>query len=232
MKRVLITGVNRGLGKELFDLFMAKGYYVYGILRNQSVAERIRNELPGNGRILLADLLSDNVIDTIKAEIGTNTIDLLINNAGVGGNFSKIAETESEEIYKLINIHCLGALRTVKALKENLLDAQKPIVVNINSRLGSISQQSLGVYKDLETSYSYRIAKASQNMLTNCLRAEFNGRIKFISLNPGKMKTAIAHSDADLEPDVAATRILKFYEAGELKEENGIIELGKGLIDW
>ena len=69
-------------------------------------------------------------------------------------------------------------------------------------------------------------------MLTNCLRVEFKDRIKVISIHPGKMKTEIATSDANLKPSEVASRIGYFYEHGLLKEEHGIIELEKELIEW
>ncbi len=232
MKTILITGISRGLGKELFELFLSKGYLVYGVLRNKFEAEQLKSELPENGKIILADLSSDQSIHSIQTVIGQQPIDLLINNAGIGGQSHLIDEIESEEILELFNIHCLGVFRTVKALKTNLLRSNTPIVLNLNSRLGSITRQSNGTYENITVSYSYRIGKAAQNMLTNCLRAEFKDDIKFISIHPGKMKTAIAQIDADIEPEVIANRILTSFENGAFTEENGIVELEKELIEW
>ncbi len=231
-KSVLITGINKGLGKELFELFLTKGYTVYGLLRNQLVAEELKSNLPENGKLILTDISTEESINIIQKTISANTIDLLINNAGIGGNSHLIDEIEAKEIIDLFNIHCLGVFRTVKALKINLLKAKDPIVLNLNSRLGSITRQSNGAYENITVSYSYRIAKAAQNMLTNCLRNEFKDKIKFVSIHPGKMRTDIAQVDADIEPRVVANKIIQFYENGILLEENGITELGKELIEW
>jgi short-subunit dehydrogenase len=232
MKTVLITGITRGLGKELFELFVSRGYSVYGVLRSETKSKKLTDTLPKNAKLILADVSSDTCIKTIKQSVGNIPIDLLINNAGIGGESHLIDNIEPVEISNLINTHCIGVFRTVKALKANLLLADKPIVINLNSRLGSITRQSNGVYKNITVSYSYRIAKAAQNMLTNCLRSEFNQAIQFISLHPGKMKTDIAQVDANLEPVEVANSILYSYERGLLKEENGILELDKGVIEW
>ena len=232
MKTILITGISRGLGKELFELFVSKGYCVYGILRNKFEAERLKEELPENGKVILADLSSDQSINLIQAAVGQNPVDLLINNAGVGGKSHLIDEIESKEILELFNVHCLGVFRTVKALKANLLKANEPVVLNMSSRLGSITRQSNGTYENITVSYSYRIGKAAQNMLTNCLRTEFKDEVKFVSLHPGKMKTDIAQVDADIEPKVVADRILKYFEKGAFVEEKGIVELEEELIEW
>ena len=120
----------------------------------------------------------------------------------------------------------------MKALQANLSKAEDPVVVNINSRFGSITRQSLGVYSDLDVSYSYRIAKAAQNMLTNCMKAEMGQEVTFVSLHPGRMKTDIAQTDADLDPQEVAASILQSYEKGLFEDENGIVELNKGVIEW
>ncbi len=232
MKTVLITGVNRGLGKELFRLFISEGFLVYGVLRNKVEAEKLALNLPNNGRVILADLSSDDSIATIQNAVEDSPIDLLINNAGIGGITFRLEETESDEIQELFNVHCLGVLRTTKALRSNLLSSAAPMVLNLNSRFGSITRQSLGTYQNIDVSYSYRIAKAAQNMLTNCLRAEFKDRIKFISLHPGRMKTEIAAKDADIEALDVAKKIVHFYTNGKFKEENGILELEKEIIEW
>lgn len=231
-RNVVITGITRGLGKELFTLFIAKGYNVYGILRNRSEAKKLESELSENGKIILTDLSSDESIKCIQKVVGHIPIDLLINNAGIGGKSHLIDKIESEEILNLFNIHCLGVFRTTKALKANLLKAKEPLVLNLNSRLGSITRQSKKIYKNINVSYSYRIAKAAQNMLTNCLRAEFTNEITFVSIHPGKMKTDIAQVDADVEPKVVAHKILEHFENRNFKEDHGIIELEKELIEW
>ncbi|MGB0428935.1 MAG: SDR family NAD(P)-dependent oxidoreductase [Bacteroidia bacterium] len=231
-KNVFITGINKGLGKELFELFLTKEYTVYGLLRNQLVAEKLKRNLPENGKLILADVSTDESINAIQKVVSENPIDLLINNAGIGGKSHLIGKIDSDEINELFNIHCLGVFRTVKALETNLLKANEPLVLNLNSRLGSITRQGNGTYDHITVSYSYRIVKAAQNMLTNCLRKEFKGEIKFVSIHPGKMKTEIAQVDADIEPREVANRIIQFYENGKLIEENGITELGKELIEW
>lgn len=232
MKTVFITGINRGLGKELFNLFRSKGYLVYGLLRNGEAAELLIKEKLENVKIIQADLASDSAIRQIQTIVKHQPIDFLINNAGISGKEYLLENIPSSEISQLFEVHCLGVFRTVKALKNNLLLANNPIVINMNSRLGSITRQSNGTYQNLASSYSYRIAKAAQNMLTNCLRSEFKDRIQFLSIHPGRMKTEIAHTDADLEPKEIAQRIVRYYENSQLEEENGIIELGKEIIKW
>lgn len=156
---------------------------------------------------------------------------MIINNAGIGGNGFKLEKLESNELLELFNVHCVGVIRVLKALKTNFYHNQDAIILNISSRLGSINNQSLGIYKNLEVSYAYRIAKASQNMLTNCLKLEFENQ-NFISLMPGKLKTDIAQPDADILPSESAKKIIELWEQHKFRNENGIKELDGDLIQW
>ena len=232
MKTVVITGINRGLGKELFQLFAMHDYQVFGVLRNERDAQVLEKMLPENAQLILADLAVDDAISVIKQAVGDASVDLLINNAGIGGEAFHLTAAETKEVFDLFNVHCLGVMRTVKALQVNLDRSKNAIVLNVNSRFGSITRQSQGTYSDLQVSYSYRIAKAAQNMLTNCFRNEFKGKIKCISLHPGKLKTQLAQSDADTHPRDIAHKILEYYEGGKFVEEHGIVELGRELIEW
>jgi hypothetical protein len=87
----------------------------------------------------------------------------------------------------------------MKAVIDNLKRNNNTTVINLNSRLGSITHQNIGTFKDMEVSYSYRIAKSSQNMLTNSLRLEFED-VNFVSLTPGRLSTKIEHKAIYITP--------------------------------
>jgi short-subunit dehydrogenase len=155
----------------------------------------------------------------------------VINNAGIGGEGMNLESTNSTEIINLINVHCLGVLRIMQSISKKLIQNNKTTVINLNSRLGSITHQSIGTFKNLDVSYSYRIAKASQNMLTNCLRLEFAG-INFVSLTPGKLKTELAQVDANLSPAESAKRIIEYWEQEKFENTNGILEVPDKIMEW
>lgn len=232
MKTILITGINRGLGKELFEQFLYKGYFVYGVVRNKNVFKKMSLNKHPDSELILTDISTDESITSIHNIVKDNPIDLIINNAGIQGLSSKLKDIEPSELIDLFNLHCVGSMRVIKALINNLLNSSNPIVINLNSRFGSITRQSNGTYDDITVSYSYRIAKAAQNMLTNSLRKEYNGQVLFVSIHPGKLKTKIASADADIEPSLSAKRIIDYWEGNMLKEENGIIEIPDNIIEW
>lgn len=232
MKTIFITGVNKGLGYQLYTLACNKGYNVYGLVRSKDNYERMVQSRPANAKLIHADVSEDNCIEKVRAVIENIPVDLLINNAGIGGEGMVLNDTTTTEIMALFNIHCLGALRMCQALRSNLHASSRPVVLNMNSRFGSIGYQFNRFFKGFEISYSYRIAKAAQNMLTNCLRNEFGDKIEFVSITPGRLITDIAQKDANLTPEEGARRIIEHWEAEKFRSENGILQVPDLLTPW
>jgi NAD(P)-dependent dehydrogenase (short-subunit alcohol dehydrogenase family) len=232
MKSIFITGVNKGLGKHLFTQLSAKDYRVFGLIRNRANYEETLKDCPAGSSLVHADLSDEACIDKIRAAVGDIPVDLVINNAGIGAEGMELDSAATSEVLELFNTHCLGVLRVVQALKHNLLTAPGAVVLNMNSRFGSIAYQHDRVFRGMEISYAYRIAKAAQNMLTNCLNVEFGARISFVSITPGRLLTNMAQRDASLSPEEAARRIIEHWEAGLFRAENGILQVQGDITPW
>lgn len=223
MKTILITGVNKGLGEALLTQLVAKGYVVFGLLRNPTQYHRLVAAQPPNVTYILADVAQDTCIATLQQALGNTTLDLVINNAGIQGEGSTVATATAQEIADLVNVHCLGAFRVMKAVSHNVSE-KNATVINVNSRLGSIYHQAIGTFKEMEVSYAYRIAKAAQNMLTASLRLEFEN-VTFVSLTPGRLATPAAY-------EASAQRIIAHWEQGNFQNTNGILEVPDQRTEW
>ncbi|MED0655601.1 SDR family NAD(P)-dependent oxidoreductase, partial [Anoxybacillus geothermalis] len=155
---VLITGANRGLGYELLKVFHANNYIVFPLIRNNTALQRIREEFsercyPIEGDVGL-DSCKKNIELTIKKY--TNKIDILINNAGIPGGEYQIDKVNTSEVYDLFNIHCLGIIRTVQATLPFLFNSSNPRIINVSSRLGSLSKMASGEFKDRHHSHQVK----------------------------------------------------------------------------
>lgn len=87
-----------------------------------------------------------------------------INNAGFVGHGGSLSSTTADDFYKQFNVHGLGALWVYQASVHKI--ESSGFVLNISSRFGAISRRISGEFDDIDGSYSYRAAKAAQNMLT------------------------------------------------------------------
>ncbi|QFY03794.1 SDR family NAD(P)-dependent oxidoreductase (plasmid) [Bacillus cereus] len=207
---VLITGGNRGLGLELVRVFHENGHTVFPVVKRKESLVFLSEMFTDRCFPILTDISKDESITELTSQISlhTNYIDIVINNAGIPGKTYEIEKVNTQELMDLFNIHCLGVVRTVQATLTYLRKSSNPRIINLSSRLGSLSKMSSGEFAKGKFSYSYRIAKAAQNMLTLCLDQELEDiPISVTAIHPGKLQTSIGSYDADMSPKGAAINI-------------------------
>jgi len=210
MKKVLITGVSRGLGKALAEKYLSEGHFVIGISRTlvDYFVEKVL--------FIQGDVTDPNIINTIRSKIdGISTIDLIINNAGANSRGYKISDVSPEEVLYQINLHCVAALRIVKAAYPLLIRSESPKIINITSRLGSIHQHLRGDFKNTnEFSYGYKIGKGAQNMLSVCMQNDPDLKgVPIMSVNPGLLLTDCGASDAQHSAEEGADNLFRLTES-------------------
>ena len=103
-------------------------------------------------------------------------------------------------------------------------------IINVSSRLASISNVSSGKLDAVPCSYSYRIAKAAQNMLTQCMCREFrNSEMKICAVHPGRLKTDLTSFEGDRTAEEAAGLMYGLLD----RIEHGVFyNLSGGTIEW
>ncbi len=165
---VLISGASRGLGHELNRLYLERGWTTFLLIRDASIAAHLAQLSAGRCYPVVADLSRDDALGKIARSVSqrTDRLDPLINNAGIRGRSYTVDEVWPAEVVELLQVHCLGVIRCTKAVLPLLRAAERAKVVDITSRLGSMTRNASGEFAGQGFSYSYRIAKAAQNMFT------------------------------------------------------------------
>jgi NAD(P)-dependent dehydrogenase (short-subunit alcohol dehydrogenase family) len=205
-KVLLVTGANRGLGLAVTKYFLSKNWRVYGTVRKNSDAIKLR-EIGADA--IVCDVTDDATIAEIEQSV-TQKLSLVINNAGFVGAGEKLSNTNTDDFLKQFNVHCMGALRVCQATVP-ILEADG-LVINISSRLGSISRRISGEFDSMDCSYAYRMAKAAQNMLTASISREYiETGPRVCAVHPGKLSTSMAAPGADRTPEEAAEKIYQLY---------------------
>lgn len=180
---VLITGCSSGIGLEAAAAFGERGYTVLaGIRRKESsaqVAERC-DGLPVEAVILdVTDRSSvDRVVDTARAEHGT--IDVLVNNAGIGaiGSF----EDTSEEVYRQVfETNVFGVIAMTQAVLPHMRAVGGGTIVNVGSIVGRVA---------VPFQPFYTASKHAIEALTDALHYEASRfGIKVRVVEPGRIPT-------------------------------------------
>ncbi|MBT8080857.1 MAG: SDR family oxidoreductase [Gammaproteobacteria bacterium] len=177
MPTVLITGCNRGIGLELARQYHERGDTVIAACRSAS------DELRGLGIRFVEgiDVSQEESVTELKSKLDKETLDVLINNAGIlrRDSFGSLDYDEMREQYE---VNTLGPLRVTEALAGNLREGSKVAIVT--SRVGSIEDNSSG------GNWGYRASKAAVNMVGTNLMHELRPRgIAVALLHPGLVAT-------------------------------------------
>ena len=208
MKNIFITGGNRGIGKGLVEIF-CENYKVFFSAREESkaksVIESIENE---NINYVIMDVADEQSvlkgIGSLKEK--TDSIDILINNAGIliPGLKHKIdaIKTDDESILKTFNINTVGVLRVCKAVLPIMPVSSR--IINISSGMGQMEGMTTG-------SIAYRLSKSALNALTIVLSQELSDKdIKVNAICPGWVQTDMGGYDANLTVKESVESIKKF----------------------
>lgn len=231
MPAVLVTGAGRGFGRALAQEYLRRGWTLYPLVRDPGAAEKFA-AVPAC-RPIVADVAADGVEEAIAAALGEHdeALDLLVNNAGSIRKLRGLAATTPADLEALFRVHCVGALRCVRAALPWLRRSAGATVVDVTSRFGSIGRTAAGEFRGI---YSYQIAKAAQNMLSVCLDHELRAEgIRVFAVHPGRLRTAAGAVDADTEPAIAARRFADWVDRVGRDAPCGCHDLmGGGLIEW
>ena len=232
---VLITGASRGLGRGLVESFLRRGCAVLGLVRSQRDAEELSSAHPERFETVVADVTSPEVVAACEQAIATHhgALDILVNNAGTRGYLTSITQAPEDEVSKLFAIHCLGALRTTRAALPFLQKSPRGLVVNVTSRMGSIARTVAGDFPSTDLSYSYRVSKAAQNMLTLCLFQELRSEgISVCAVHPGRIDTESGPPDPEMSAAEGAERLAEWILDADASVNGGYFELDSGRSHW
>jgi NAD(P)-dependent dehydrogenase (short-subunit alcohol dehydrogenase family) len=180
----LVTGANRGIGRETARQLAERGYDVIVSARNADKAREAAQAV--GGRPLELDVSDTGSIERAAAELRREpgTLDVLVNNAGVGTDWGVSgADPDFDAIQRALDTNFFGAYRLTVALLPLLRESEHPRVVNVSSGMGGITE--MGGW-----SPGYRVSKAALNAMTRILSTELaDAGFRVNSACPGFVNT-------------------------------------------
>lgn len=189
----LVTGANKGIGRETVRRLARQGWTVWLGARDPDRGRQAAEELAGAGDIrpLVLDVTDDGSVAAAAAtvEAAGGRVDVLVNNAGVGGAWIGPAETEASHFLPVFGVNLLGPVRTTHAFLSLLRRSAQPRVVMVSSGMGSF-----GITTDPERfestlhSLAYPASKAALNMITSQYAKALPG-IQVNAVDPGYTAT-------------------------------------------
>lgn len=197
--KVIVTGASRGIGLELTRLALRQGHEVLAVARHPEASTAL-SELAGEFRAQLrlhtADLRDANAAASISAATKDwLLVDLLFNNAGI-----LLEGHTREDFLESFLVNAVAPFEVVRSLLPRLKLSANPRVVNLTSRMGSISDNSSGGH------YSYRASKAALNMINRSLALD-HPWLTSVVVHPGWVRTRMGGGNAPVEPADSAAGI-------------------------
>src|ERR671936_3216106 len=185
----LVTGGGRGIGANIARELAAAGMHVAVSGRTAEQVEAVASEI--GGQPLAGDVSNRHDVDRWFKEI--ERIDLLVNNAGIGGPTSSFLDEQPDAWWHVFEVNVRGAFLCCRSAVPRMLSAGRGRIVNVAS--GSAYLPTTGM-----ASTAYGPSKAALHRFSELLAAQLAPQNVFVfSISPGLVRTAMtAHYPDDL----------------------------------
>jgi len=215
MTVALITGANSGIGRSAAVDLAAKGWTVYGSMRSLEKGEKLAAMCADAGvevHPVVCDVTDTESVNRAVAEVtaAAGQIDVLVNNAGVGGN-GVCEETTLDEYHQVMDVNVYGVVRGVQAVLPQMRERGSGCIINISSIAGVIAALAQSPYVTSKWALEGLTEGLAQEV------APYGVRVALIE--PGIVKTAIMAKNTDMPNETGAynaayERMFNFYGAG------------------
>ena len=150
---VVVTGANRGLGREMSLRFAREGARVVLVGRTESELEVVAEETAGETLVAPADVTdSADVEGMVESTLDAfGRVDTLVNNAGIGllsleDGGRPTHEIPEEQWRGIIDVNLTGVFLCSKAALPAMLERERGNVINISSGLGRYAAPGYAPY--------------------------------------------------------------------------------------
>jgi len=196
-KIAIVTGGNRGIGREIARQLMKADMYVVIGCRSEPKCAMAVDDLQRESANIAGFQLDVNDTKSVRrfvehVERAHGKPAILVNNAGVypEKTEAKVEDTPTSVWRETFETNLFGAVRMCREVLPLMKKLRYGRIVNISSGLGQLHQMGEG-------SPAYRVSKAALNALTKTLAAEVAGSgILVNSMSPGWVRTDMGGEEA------------------------------------
>ena len=224
MRSVVITGASTGIGWACAKYLLDRGFRVFGSVRKQADADRLRSEFGQNFSPLIFDVTDEATVlaagREVRAALNGETLAGLVNNAGVAVA-GPVLELAADEFRRQMNVNVIGPIITTQAFGPLLgadpqLKGPKGRIVMMSSVAGRNGNPLLSAYS---------ASKHALDGLSESLRREMMlFGIDVIIVAPGAVKTPIWGKAEEV--DISTFQNSPFYPALQ-KIRKFMLQLGE-----
>lgn len=216
MKTICITGSNRGIGLGLVKYYLQSGDKVIAMCRNPVRATELKAlSSSGNLSVIGMDIGDKQSIQQAVNQIGDCAIDVLINNAGVGGDGGQsqsLEQINEDDWLQVLRINTLAPFFVTRALLPSLRQSPAAKVMMLSSQLSVVSYNNIGLY-------AYESSKTALNKVVRGLSVDLEPEgICVCALDPGWVKTDMGGPNAEITVEQATNGLAKIIDGLDLSK--------------
>jgi NAD(P)-dependent dehydrogenase (short-subunit alcohol dehydrogenase family) len=186
-RRIVLTGVTRGLGRAMAERFIELRHTILGCGRSTSELDLLRRRFgPPHSFAAIDVTRRDHVqawANQLLAEHGTP--DLLLNNAAIINSNAPFWDVPAEEFDRLIDINIKGAANVLRSFVPAMIAQGRGVIVNFSSGWGRSTSPEVA---------PYCASKHAIEGLTLALAQELPAGMAAVPLNPGIIDTDMLRS--------------------------------------
>jgi len=198
-KNALVTGAGKGIGRAVALALAQENVQVALLARNEAQLQAVAREieaLGGKAIIVAADIADRAAVEAAveQATAALGSIDILINNAGIG-TFAKLVDMDPAEWEHIIQVNLLGTYYATRAVLPGMIARETGDIINIASTAGQ---------RGAATTSAYSASKFAMLGLTESLMQEVRRHnIRVSALTPSTVATELAINNklTDGNPD-------------------------------
>jgi NAD(P)-dependent dehydrogenase (short-subunit alcohol dehydrogenase family) len=191
MRSAVVTGASTGIGQASVKLLLEKGFRVFGSVRKQADADRLRSQFGANFTPLSFDITDEPAVlaaaREVRGALNGETLAGLVNNAGVAVS-GPVLELPADEFRRQMDVNVIGPIIATQAFGPLL--GSDPSLKGPKGRIVMIS--SVAGKNGNPLSSAYAASKHALEGLSESLRRELMlFGIDVVIVAPGPVKTPI-----------------------------------------
>lgn len=211
--RVLVTGATSGIGEACARIFHQGGATVLLVGRRQERLDALARELGERCEIRALDVRDVTALAKLPEQEGWETVDVLINSAGLALGLDPVQEAALEDWDTMIDTNCKALVHATRAFVPGMVARGRGHVVHIGSVAGSYPYPA---------GHVYGATKAFVHQFSQAMKSDLAGTgVRVTCVEPGMVETEF--SMVRFQGDEA--RAKKVYEGMQPLVPEDIAEL-------
>ena len=186
-KRIVLTGVSRGLGLAMAEQLIERGRTVFGCARSPKSLDSLRKRWPKGHRFDAVDVADDGQVaqwaNTVFEAAGD--VDLLINNAALMNRNAPLWKIPADEFSAVVDVNINGVANVIRHFVPRMVERRAGIIINFSSGWGRSTSPEVA---------PYCATKWAVEGLSQALAQELPEGMAAVALNPGIIDTDMLRS--------------------------------------